>query len=444
MEKLIEQVTGLSVSLVNEGMKSEPQYSEASLSRKGRNQSVRPLPLEKSDIPILGSTKLVKEENSVIVLSDDDLDTELCANVNIHSLSDHSLLDCSIISNGPSDISPQSMSAKENVSTSITSAEIIEVPHRKGPPDSVNFVSQKLEDAKKCVPGQTSLVKPKSMGSINRETSLNLTKNDSLNSQHKSKLKNHSDSIITKKIIDCFSSQSESNINSSSHKTTEAKRRDQQGVKKVGEDARTVIRELVHDAENDPLESALRSAGRQQAVLSKVGGVGAKRRVIQLDLPVDNRYGYIHRPDGLQNRFKPPKLDDWYKPILELDYFASVGIAAPNEEESKTSCILKEVPICFESPGEYVSIFQPLVLEEFKAQLQSSFMDMSFSEMHCGSLSVLSVERVDEFHILRCVCDEIDSSGPKNCVENDLILLTKQQLQNGYHDVHIMGKVRSL
>lgn len=446
MEKLIEQVSCLSVSLVNEGVKSESQYSEASLSRKCRNQPVRPLSFEKSDIPIRGLTTLVKEENSVIVLSDDDLDTEISADVNIKSLSNQSMLDCSTIDNSASDISPPSMLAKENVSSSITSAEIMEVPHHKGPPDSVNFVSQKLDsDAKKCVPGQTSLIKLKSTESINRETSPNLTKNDSLNSQQKSKLKNHSDSIISKKIIDCFSSQSESNIKSSSHKTTEASILDQQGVKKVGKDARKVLRELVHDAEDDPLESALRSAGRrQQAAMSKVNGVGAKRRVIQLDLPVDNRYGYMHRPDGLQNRFKPPKLDDWYKPILELDYFASVGLAAPNEEESKTSCILKEVPVCFESPGEYVSIFQPLVLEEFKAQLQSSFMDMSFSEMHCGSLSVLSVERVDEFHIVRCVCDEIDSSGPKSCVENDLILLTKQQLQNGYHDVHIMGKVERL
>ncbi|KAL8113605.1 uncharacterized protein LOC141664415 isoform X2 [Apium graveolens] len=439
MEKLIEQVSCLSVSLVNEGMNLEPQYSEASLSRNCRNQSVRPLSLEKSDIPILGSTTLVKEENSMIVLSDDDLDTEISANVVIHSLSNQ--LDCSVINNGASVISLQSMLPSKSVSSSITSADTIEVPRRKGPLNSVSIVSQKLEsDAKKCLPGQTSLIEPKSMESIIRETSPNLTKNDSLNSRQKSKLKNHSDSIISKKIIDCFSSQSE---NSSSHKTTEDKRR-YQGTKKVGEDARKVTRELVHDGENDPLELALRSAGRQQTVMSKVNGVGAKRRVIQLDLPVDNRYGYIHRPDGLQNRFKPPKLDNWYKPILELDYFASVGIAAPNEEESKTSCILKEVPVCFESPGEYVSIFQPLVLEEFKAQLQSSFMDMSFSEMHCGSLSVLSVERLDEFHIVRGVCDEIDTSGPKSCVENDLILLTKQQPQNGYQDVHIMGKVERL
>lgn len=445
MEKLIEQVLCLSASLVNEGMKSAPQYSEASLSKKCTNQLVQSLSFEKSNIPILGSTTVVnKEENSVIVLSDDDLDTEI-SDVNIDSLSSPSMLDCSIMDNGTSDISPQSMLANENIVESITSAEILKVSHHKGPPNSVNFVSQKLEsDAKKCIEKQTPLIKTKSKESTNRETNPSLNKNDSLISHHKSKLKNHSDSIIRKKIIDCFPSESESNITSSSHKATKAHSTDQQGNKKVGKAARAVIRELVRDDENDPLESAIRLAGRQQSVTSKVNGVGAKRQVIQLDLPVENRYGYIHRPGGWQNRFKPPKLDDWYKPILELDYFASVGLAVPKEEESKISCILKEVPVCFKSPSEYVSIFQPLVLEEFKAQLQSSFTDMSFSDMRCGSLSVLSVERVDDFHIVRCICDEIDSSGPNSCVENDLILLTRQQLQNGYHDVHIIGKVHSL
>ncbi|KAL1829332.1 hypothetical protein ACET3Z_007744 [Daucus carota] len=446
MEKLIEQVLRLSVSLVNEGMKLEPLYSEASLSKKPTNRLERLLSSEKSDLPILDSTTLInKEENKVIVLSDDDLDPEISANVNIDSLSNQSKLDCSIMDNSASDISPQSIFARENVSRSSNSAEIMKDSHRKGSQDPSNFVSQKLEsDAKGCVQGQTSQIKPKSMESTSRKTNPNSTKNDSLISQNKSKFKHHSEIITSKKIIDCFSSQPESNINSSSHENTDVNIVDRQGIKKVGKAARTVIREVVHEAENDPLELALRSACRQQAVMSKFNGVGAKRQVIQLDLPVQNRYGYIHRPDSLQNRFKPPKLDDWYKPILELDYLASVGLAAPDEEESKTSCILKEVPVCFQSPGEYVSILQPLVLEEFKAQLQSSFMDTSFPEMRCGSLSVLSIERVDVFHIIRGVCDEIDSCGPNSCVENDLILLTKQQLQNGYRDVHIIGKVERL
>ncbi|KAK3015916.1 hypothetical protein RJ639_007652 [Escallonia herrerae] len=88
-----------------------------------------------------------------------------------------------------------------------------------------------------------------------------------------------------------------------------------------------------------------------------------------------------------------------------------------------------------------MTIFRPLVLEEFKAQLRSSFLEMDSSEeMFCGSLSVLSVERIDDFHVVRCVHDDTNLSGSRSFYENDLILLTRQPLQNSSHDVHLVGK----
>ncbi|XP_028069386.1 uncharacterized protein LOC114271921, partial [Camellia sinensis] len=61
--------------------------------------------------------------------------------------------------------------------------------------------------------------------------------------------------------------------------------------------------------------------------------------------------------------------------------------------------------------------------------------------MSCGSLSVLSVERIDDFHLVRCVHDDDVPAGCRSCSENDLILLTRQPLQNSSHDVHMVGKV---
>ncbi|KAK3035534.1 hypothetical protein RJ639_034739, partial [Escallonia herrerae] len=147
--------------------------------------------------------------------------------------------------------------------------------------------------------------------------------------------------------------------------------------------------------------------------------------------------------DG-RKRFKAPSLDDWFRPILEIDYFVTVGLASASEEENQSTGILKEVPVCFQSPNEYMTIFRPLVLEEFKAQLRSSFLEMDSSEeMFCGSLSVLSVERIDDFHVVRCVHDDTNLSGSRSFYENDLILLTRQPLQNSSHDVHLVGKALS-
>ncbi|KAL5071646.1 hypothetical protein RYX36_022533 [Vicia faba] len=75
---------------------------------------------------------------------------------------------------------------------------------------------------------------------------------------------------------------------------------------------------------------------------------------------------------------------------------------------------------------QYVEMFRPLVLEEFKAQLQNSFLKMSsWEEMFYGNLSVMSIERIDDFHIVRFVHDDGDSA-------------TCQQLQCRKHRHHLL------
>ncbi|XP_019193568.1 PREDICTED: uncharacterized protein LOC109187727 [Ipomoea nil] len=219
------------------------------------------------------------------------------------------------------------------------------------------------------------------------------------------------------------------------------KTKGQKDNKEAIETGITVLQELVQDSEND-LEFGFSKSGRRRQTLTiKPSISGPKRQVIQLDLPVKNRSS-LFRVDGRVKRFKSARLDDWFRAILELDFFATVGLSVTSEEDNQNFNKLKQVPVCFESAEEYIEIFRPLLLEEFKAQLLSSFQEAtSVEEMSCGSLSIMSVERIDDFHIIRCVRDDFDNSGSKSCLENDLILLTRQPLQNSAPDVHMVGKV---
>ncbi|XP_042048025.1 uncharacterized protein LOC121794091 isoform X1 [Salvia splendens] len=202
------------------------------------------------------------------------------------------------------------------------------------------------------------------------------------------------------------------------------------------------IIKVVGDADDDAWKfSFFKPPKRQQPLNMKPIISGHKRQVIQLSVPQKSRPGSMRLGGGVK-RFQPPRLDDWYKPILELDFFVAVGLASGTEKNSQRLGKLKQVPVCFESSDGYFEIFRPLVLEEFKAQLQNSYQEMTSSEeLCCGSLSVLSVERIDDFHVVRFVQDEDNSPGSRSLSENDLILLTRQPLQNSTSDIHTVGKV---
>ncbi|KAL0354364.1 UNVERIFIED_CONTAM: Helicase SEN1 [Sesamum radiatum] len=190
----------------------------------------------------------------------------------------------------------------------------------------------------------------------------------------------------------------------------------QQSLKKPPKTSDETMKELVCDTDDNAWKfSFFKPPRRHQTLITKPSTSGPKRQVIQLTSPVVNRPGSMRLGAGVQKRFQPPRLDDCFW----------------NGKDNQNVGKLKEVPVCFESPDGYVEIFRPLVLEEFKAQLQSSYQEMaSAEEMSCGSLSVLSVERIDDFHVVRFVHDEDESTGSKSLSENDLVLLTKQPLRN--------------
>ncbi|XP_020580564.1 uncharacterized protein LOC110024757 isoform X2 [Phalaenopsis equestris] len=197
---------------------------------------------------------------------------------------------------------------------------------------------------------------------------------------------------------------------------------------------------LVQADGDDSLELALDHTSHPKPLVSKTTVFASKRKVIQLEMPANHKSCSLNRMEVSSRRLKPPKLDVWYKSILEMDYFMIVGLNSTDEYE-KITYNLSQVPLHFQSSDHYVKIFQPLVLEEFKAQLHHSSLESSAEDKHCGSLSIVSVERIDDFHIIRGCPDEKESATSQGCLENDLVLLTKEPLENSVQITHVLGKV---
>ncbi|XP_078433844.1 P-loop containing nucleoside triphosphate hydrolases superfamily protein [Wolffia australiana] len=201
-----------------------------------------------------------------------------------------------------------------------------------------------------------------------------------------------------------------------------------------------VLKDTIFDSDDDESSEPKFEPPRLPAELKKPCLSVPKRKVIQLEMPENRRDGLQRRLESGVRRLKPPKLDDWYRPILEMDYFSVVGLSSDDIDVSASLSELKEIPQCFTSPDHYIQIFRPLVLEEFKAQLKDSFLEASSSEETvCGNLCVLSVERVDNFHMVRARPEDIESA--RSFSENDLVLLAKEPLQNNPQHVHVLGKL---
>ncbi|XP_022992045.1 uncharacterized protein LOC111488514 isoform X1 [Cucurbita maxima] len=226
------------------------------------------------------------------------------------------------------------------------------------------------------------------------------------------------------------------------NKATGSKSKSQSCETAVSVAGYALLKQVVSDAADDPLEIELNSVRNQKTIISKPITTVPKRRVIQLKTPFENRAVNLRRHMVGAKRFKPPRLDDWYKSILELDYFSMIGLTSVSEDKNQTVKHLKEVPVCFQSSEQYVEIFRPLILEEFKAQLRNSFLERSsWDEMYLGSISALSVERVDEFHLVRFAYDDNNSVASKSFAENDLLLLSKELPQKSPQGAHMVGKV---
>ncbi|KAK9066129.1 hypothetical protein SSX86_013450 [Deinandra increscens subsp. villosa] len=410
IDEFTEQVLRLFVTLENDVNVSCYAYGKSNLKarsfqpegilhkNKCSPEKLRDFSSKESDLQILDSDFCTKKEREmVIVLSDDEIDVRDASD----TLNDSHGGDAS-----HSQTAEASQMNEDSKSSSV---------------DTLGLVDQKLDIESNM--DKSFLVEAKFVQGTSKEKSSGTQKK----------------SCLTKSCVENPSSKMHYSVPYQSLKNTSVDFRSSlsQGFKKASAKSDRVIKELVFDAKDDPWEFALKSARHHQSQLGKSNTSGPKRKVIHLNLPVENRVFQSNRLRGGHQRFQPVRLDDWYRPILEMDYYATVGLAA-----STVTGNLKEVPVYFQSTDDYVAVFRPLVLEELKAQLHNSFLEMASSdEMSCGSLSVMSVERVDDFHLVRCVHDDKDLEGSRICVENDLVLLTRQPFENSSHEVHMVGKV---
>jgi hypothetical protein len=206
----------------------------------------------------------------------------------------------------------------------------------------------------------------------------------------------------------------------------------------------SLLKHIVQEDEPDPLDVTLDKARRAplSLPLTKTIPLPQKRQLVRLAVPNGSRNAFLsNRNTTVVKRFKRPKFEQWYKEILQMDYFSAVGISNNSKKEKELIASLKKVPLSFDSESQYLEIFRPLVLEEFKAQLRAAYVETSVEDMFCGSFCVLSVERVDEFLVVRGRPDEKEFRNQGSCLENDLILLTKEPFKNAEQPVHVLGKV---
>ncbi|KAK7262042.1 hypothetical protein RIF29_28370 [Crotalaria pallida] len=426
LEELTEQVSRLSVSLSTEGSRN---FQEANA--KPKSSASKSLSFEKncftSDLHFSSmedkgvqtvDSKMIEDSDNVVILSDDEVDPNnfpMMVTLLSDTKTGQHMSDGNAMSFDAGKSSPTSKLAKQNASYLKTSKEMEAASQKKAITDDFKISSQKPDSGNlHDKPVVTSSIDSKGQGSRSREARSN--SRDRVNLIKSSD--EAGDAKNLKKACSNAAPKTGGTMSSNSNKMSSD-----------------------FDAEDDPLETALKSVGCIQLRAPKPTPV-LRRQVIQLKTPLENRSNCLRKLEDPVKRFKPPRLDDWFKPILEINYFMTVGLSSKGKDENRTVSKLKEVPIHFQSPEQYVEIFRPLVLEEFKAQLQNSFLEMSsWEEMFYGSLSVMSVERIDDFHLVRFVHDDGNSAAGKSFSENDLLLLTKDPPQKSSQDVHMVGKV---
>ncbi|KAI3455745.1 hypothetical protein Pfo_012408 [Paulownia fortunei] len=425
MDEVSKQVARLSVSLTDEG---------SALIRRNFSAESEILVVDEAKVSILHSEPLMDLEGGhVIILSDDEKEPEVSAHMGLsNSWSSESTYVDNHAGTSAAGGELKADLKEKDVSTHGGLMVSPEACPRLGSYSNDIVIEKMSSDTNAGIQTSQSPVQAELSENKRKETETKDGVKDNSN------LTEISDRTVNSKQVYSFASQLYSSNTPSDINLTSASNVVNKPLKTSDE----VVKEIVCDTDDDEWKfSFFKPPRRHQPLITKPSTSGPKRQVIQLTLPLENRPGSMRLGGGVK-RFQPPRLDDWYRPILELDFFVAVGLASGTDKDYQSVGKLKEVPVCFQSPDGYVEIFRPLVLEEFKAQLQSSYQEMaSAEEMCCGSLSVLSVERIDDFHVVRFVHDENESTGSKSLLENDLILLTRQPLRNSVSDVHTVGKV---
>nr|PNR52158.1 hypothetical protein PHYPA_008532 [Physcomitrium patens] len=119
------------------------------------------------------------------------------------------------------------------------------------------------------------------------------------------------------------------------------------------------------------------------------------------------------------------------KSVLAWDYIRIVTEDKANQKKRKASDLakgsaLRNVPDKFKDLDEYLEVFESLLLEECRAQILRG--DEEEGARQCHMVAVIQCERVNEFHFVKLA---IDAGECQEYYENDLVLLSKEQLGQG-------------
>ncbi|KAI3990319.1 hypothetical protein MKX01_037658 [Papaver californicum] len=456
LDELKEKVSRLSVSLPSDrsstvGVTNLISYHPIPRGSFESNHSVldEKKPFEHLDVKVLDLVPFdkVKSQDKLIILSDDEAETEVsevtvssCINPSYSCMDGKTLnfaADKSIL---PNDHGRKSVSENSNYRNFLSALESKDTAKNAGLTSQKHYSDARKEIRKETNTGSViDLFPSKIKAEPLKKSSIDENISSKTSDQARLGVASGSKALAAKNIV-LKDLMHDNNIAPWEKALKSAKAMKMSGATET-EKRPSVLKIMIPDDDNDPWEMAVKAATRPQSSVAKLNTSVTKRQVIQLNMPMENKSAFARRMDAGAKRLKPPRLDDWYRPMLEIDYFSIVGLSPGDQEESGSNAKLKKVPMCFESPDHYVDIFRPLVLEEFKAQLRTSYAESSSSEeMWSDFVSVVSVDRVDDFNLVRCVPSDGESIESK-CSENDLVLLTRQPLQNSAHDVHVVGKV---
>lgn len=204
-----------------------------------------------------------------------------------------------------------------------------------------------------------------------------------------------------------------------------------------------ILRQLVIGNDVDPLDQALENVRKTTGLKDMISK--PRRQLVRLELPGEGGKGVGNVVKTPELVIKPrviPRMDDWYRRILSLNYLSLVGV--DDDDLANFGERLEKVPLTFKSSEQYMEIFRPLLMDEFKAQLQRSYEELNLSDSTTtGVVRLMSLERVDDFNLGRFMAEAGSDAAPRSCAENDLILLSRQPMSVGQQTCHLLAKVES-
>ena len=142
--------------------------------------------------------------------------------------------------------------------------------------------------------------------------------------------------------------------------------------------------------------------------------------------------------------FPSVNLNEMHKEILAWDLFKML--------ENNAMYTLRDVPLCFGSIDEYLDIFEPLLLEECRAQTLRNLHAATESDHH---LELAAVEANEPFRLLHFEMPQQASRSSEDRAlfeSRDLVFISHEQLNldevdgegNGQQEFHALGLVERI